>query len=106
MLDDIGTRLATEPGEAAGAARGRPAVPRDRDHKSCYEVTAVPRDHDSDDHLSYALAAIEERIELLEGAIAKVGPLALERERLLRARADCSERPLRRRAGRTRRHHA
>jgi hypothetical protein len=38
--------------------------------------------------MSSTLAAIEDRIEVLEAEIAKVGPLALERERLVRARAE------------------
>jgi hypothetical protein len=48
---------------------------------------AVPRNRDGGDQMSSTLAAIEDRIEELESEIAKVAPLAVERERLIRARA-------------------
>jgi DNA-binding transcriptional ArsR family regulator len=51
------------------------------------KVMAVPRNRDSDDHMSSSIAAIEGRIEELEAELARVGPLALERDRLIRARA-------------------
>jgi hypothetical protein len=67
------------------------------------DVMAVPRNHDSDDHMSLSIAEIEARIEELEGELARVAPLALERDRLLRARAallgeppPATRRPLRR----------
>jgi hypothetical protein len=50
-------------------------------------VMAVPRNRDSDDHMSSSIAEIEGRIEELEAELARVAPLALERDRLLRARA-------------------
>jgi hypothetical protein len=52
-----------------------------------YDV-AVLRDHDSDDVLSSLLITIEDRLEYLEDQLTAVAPLALERQRLLRARAE------------------
>jgi hypothetical protein len=48
----------------------------------------VPRDRDSDEVLSSRLIGIEDRLEELEDQLATVAPLALERQRLLRARAE------------------
>jgi hypothetical protein len=53
------------------------------------QSTAVPRNPhgDSDDVLSSVLTAID-RLEELEDQLATVAPLAIERQRLLRARAE------------------
>jgi hypothetical protein len=51
------------------------------------KVMAVPRNRDSDDHMSSSIAAIEGESRKLEAELARVAPPALERDRLLRARA-------------------
>jgi hypothetical protein len=57
------------------------------DDMSRENVIAVPRSHDSGDRMSSTIAEIERRIERLEAELARVAPLAIERDRLLRARA-------------------
>lgn len=89
----------------AGSSSATPAVaPPERpvitaglggdDDKSYDDVTAVPRDRDSDDDMSRVLLKIEDRIDALEREITKVGPLVIERERLLRARSELLGEPL------------
>jgi hypothetical protein len=64
-----------------------PSKALDRDDMSRDNVMAVPRNRDSDDHMSSSIEEIEAGIERIEAELAGAAPLALERDRLLRARA-------------------
>lgn len=57
------------------------------DPMSYDKVISVPRDHDSDDHMSFAVAGIERRLAEIDRELAACAPLVRERDRLLQARA-------------------
>jgi hypothetical protein len=87
-----------EPTMAANPTQS--GVSPDCDHMSRDNVIAVPRNRDCDGDMSSLVAEIEERIQVLDTELAQVAPLALERERLLEARARILGLPRPARAGR------